>query len=93
MAPSAYNRVMMKYSPTSAGSRNVLVNLVDTESRELISAWVLIAHAKAPEVLRHYDVTAVLGAPQNKKIVFQNPWDVPRKFTMVSSNEALMKPR
>ena len=93
LVPMAYNRVLLKYSPTSMGSKRVHINMVDADSRELISSWVLASSASAPDVLRQYEVQGQLGVPQTKKIIFQNPWDVPRRFTLTSSNDAMMRPR
>ena len=93
LVPMAYNRVMLKYSPTSMGSRRLHINMIDVDSRELVSSWVLVSSATAPDVLRQYEVQGVVDVPQTKKIVFQNPWDVPRRFVLTSSNEAVMRPR
>lgn len=93
LVPMAYNRVLLKYSPTSMGSRRLHINMIDVDSRELVSSWVLVSSATAPDVLRQYEVQGVVGVPQTKKIVFQNPWDVPRRFVLTSSNEAVMRPR
>lgn len=93
LVPMAYNRVTMKYSPTNIGSKRLHINMVDVDSRELISSWVLSSAAAAPEVLREYEVQGQVGEPQTKKIVFQNPWDVPRRFILTSSNESIMRPR
>ena len=93
LVPSAYNRVLLKYTPAGIGSKRLHINMVDVDSRELISSWVLVSSASAPDVLRRYEVKGVVGIPQTKKIVFQNPWDVPRRFVLTSSNESLMRPR
>jgi len=93
LVPGAYNRVAMRFSPRGMGTRRLQVNLVDVDSRELISGWILTTTATAPAVMRSYDVDALIGKPMNKKIIFQNPWDVPRRFVLTSSDETIMKPR
>ena len=93
LVPMAYNRVLLKYSPSSIGSKRLHINMVDVDSRELISSWVLVSSATSPEVLKEYEVQGIVNTAQTKKIIFQNPWDVPRRFTLTSSNEALMRPR
>jgi hypothetical protein len=74
-------------------SRHIQLNLVDEDSRELVSAWLLTVAATSPAVMRSYDVDVPAGRPLHKKIVFKNPWDVPRVFRLSSSDEALMRPR
>lgn len=66
---------------------------MDVDTKELISAWLLMATVSAPHVSRSYDVDVPVGVPLHKKIVFKNPWDVSRKFMLVSSDAALMRPR
>ncbi len=58
------------------------MNLVDSDSKELVSAWILSSTAVAPAVLRTYDVDLAVGKPTTKKIIFKNPWDAPRRFAV-----------
>ena len=71
------------------------LNVVDVDTRELISAWLLFTTAAAPAVMRSYDVevSVVNSRGTQKKIIFKNPWDMSRKFHLVSSNENVMRPR
>jgi len=93
LVPGAFARVGLKFSPRSLGTRRLQLNLVDVDSKELISAWLLTASATAPAVMRTYDVDALVGRAIHKKIIFKNPWDVPRRFTLSSSDETIMRPR
>ncbi|KAJ1442329.1 hypothetical protein B484DRAFT_442214 [Ochromonadaceae sp. CCMP2298] len=93
LVPGAYNRVAVTVSPRAVGFRTVQLNLVDEDSRELVSAWLLAVSASSPAVLRSYDVEVPAGRSLHKKIVFKNPWDVPRHFQLSSSDPALMRPR
>jgi hypothetical protein len=69
------------------------INLVDVDTRELISSWLLMALVAAPVVIKSYDVDLIPGKPQQKKIIFKNPWDIPRRFHLASSDESIMKSR
>ena len=93
LVPGAYNRVGVKFSPRSIGTKRLQLNLVDVDSKELISSWLLTTTATAPAVMRTYDVDVANSRPVNKKIVFKNPWDVARKFTLSSSDETVMRAR
>ena len=66
---------------------------MDVDSRELVSGWVAVTSVSAPQVLRHYDVAVPLRQPLNKKIVFKNPWNLPRRFAVHSSDENVMQSR
>jgi hypothetical protein len=70
-----------------------LVNVVDADTRELISSWILHTSVTSPVVMRSYDVDVGVGQSMNKKIAFKNPWDVARKFSLESSDEAVMSVR
>ena len=93
LTPGAYNRLAVKFVPRGLGTRKLQLNLVDTDSRELISAWLLTTTATAPPVMRSYNVEVSAGKVINKKIMFRNPWDTTRKFALSSSNPDVMRPR
>ena len=93
MVPGAYNRVMTTVQPKYIGNRRALVNIVDVDSRELLSAWLVNIQATAPAIMRTYDVEVEVNKPIFKKILFKNPWDVRRKFILSSSDEQLLRPR
>ena len=77
--------------------RRLHVSLVDVDSGALVSAWLLLLAAAAPAVTRTYDLTVPAGGGggggTSKKIVFRNPWEVARRFTLLSSDEEVMVPR
>lgn len=82
--------------------RRLHVSLVDVDSGALVSAWLLLLAAAAPAVTRTYDLTvpvpavgggAGAGGGMSKKIVFRNPWEVARRFSLLSSDEEVMVPR
>lgn len=93
IVPSVYNRIALNYTPSNIGCARVQINLVDVDSRELMSAWLLTATASAPHVFRSYDVDVVAGRPTSKKIVFKNSWDIAKRYVLTSSQERVMKPR
>jgi len=93
LIPGAYNRVVMNIQPKQLGSYRALVNIVDVDSRVLLSSWLISIHAQAPAVMRIYDVEVSVGNVLYKKILFKNLWDCHRKYTLMSSDEQLMRAR
>ena len=93
LVPGAYNRVSVRFSPVSVGTKRLQLNLVDVDSKELISSWILTTTATPPAVVRSYDVDVLDGHPINKKIIFRNPWDIARRFHLTSSDESIMRVR
>ena len=93
LVPGAYNRVGVKFAPSHIGTKRLQLNLVDVDSKELISSWLLTTTATAPAVTRSYDVDVVGNNAVNKKIIFRNPWDIARRFHISSSDESIMRVR
>jgi hypothetical protein len=88
------------YSINVTFYRRSQINIVDVDSKELISAWGVFTTVSAPQVLRYqqkklcfnhfpinslfrtYDVSVSSRELLHKKIVFKNPWSVPRRFAV-----------
>lgn len=74
--------------------RNLLVNLIDIDSRELVSSWIVRITATPPVAyIRKYEVQLSDSLETQKKILFKNPWPYRRKFGLASSDNVLMSPR
>jgi hypothetical protein len=84
---------LLLYFLSLSFSRRALINVVDCDTRELLSVWLASIHATLPAVLRSYDVEVSVNKPLFKKILFKNLWDSKRKFVLTSSDENLMRPR
>jgi nephrocystin-4 len=83
--------VELLYRPLSAGVRHVHVNMVDIDSRELVSSWLVTASAAVPVVTKTFDLDVPCGAAAHKKIAYTNQWDVPRLFLLRTSNPGALK--
>lgn len=83
--------------------RRTHVNIVDVDTNELVSSWVVCINTQTPVVMKSYDVDFLMASHKNtnngvdvmlnKKIIFKNPWDISRKFVLISSDETVMRPR
>lgn len=73
--------------------RRLELSLVDVDSKELISAWLLAVSVSPPAIMRSYEVEVPQGRCVHKKIIYTNPWDISRRFTLTSSDESVMRPR
>ena len=93
LVPRVYNRIVAKFSPTSAGTHRIHVNLVDADTSELVCSWVLIATAMSPTPTREYEVQISTRNSVHKKVTYQNPFDVDRRIMLSSSDRMIMKPR
>lgn len=90
LVAGAFNRIELIHRPlveTSPGcTSQIRVHLVDLDSHELISAWLVKATAALPEVSKTFDVDLSCGHAAHKKIAYVNPWNEPRKFTIRTSD-------
>ncbi|KAJ1461221.1 hypothetical protein M885DRAFT_296349 [Pelagophyceae sp. CCMP2097] len=93
LVPNAHNKFAIHYRSSQAGAQRVHVHLVDVDSKELVGAWLLTAVSAAPQITKTYDVELPVGAASTKRIPYRNPWDRARAFSLVSSDEAVCKPR
>jgi len=93
LTPGAFNRISLRFAPRAIGTRRLQVNLVDVDSKELISAWSLTTTATSPAIARAYDIQALIGAASNKKLLFTSPWSFPCRYVLSSSDETIVKPR
>jgi hypothetical protein len=48
LVPGAYNRVVAVITPKNVGNRRLQINVVDVDTRALISAWLVNVSAQAP---------------------------------------------
>lgn len=76
-----------------AGQRTIQIHLVDTESHELVSGWLIQTSTSLPLVTKTFDIQVSMNEATLKKIMYTNPWDSSRKYVIRSSDETLMKPR
>lgn len=92
LVPGVYNKVVASIIPKCVGVSHSQVTIMDIDTRECVGAWLVCVSANTPVTMRQYDVS-LSPQPKNMKIIIKNPWDVPRKYQLLSSNSSLMKPR
>ncbi|CAK4477563.1 unnamed protein product [Aphanomyces euteiches] len=93
LLPHAFNRIELLFCSMEIRIKQIVVNLVDVDSYELVGSWLLNTTTTEPVVTKVFDVTLPLGVPVLKKISYRNPWDDDRLFILRSSDPSIMKPR
>ena len=85
------------YRPRSVGKERIHITLIDVDSQELVSAWILTASCAAPLITKTYDVTIPTtnngNSGLNKRISLRNPWGLARSYKIYSSDENIMRPK
>ena len=91
--PHAHNKFAVHYRAREGGAARVHVHLVDTDTHELVAAWLMTAVSSQPTITKTYDVELALGKAATKRIPYRNPWNRPKSFGLVSSDENVLRPR
>jgi hypothetical protein len=81
MTAGVFNRIVANICPSNVGKSKLLINLVDVDSLQLVSSWLLNVSATPPMVMRQYQVLLDRSKFTFKKISFQNPWDISSAFS------------
>ncbi|EQC33112.1 hypothetical protein SDRG_09100 [Saprolegnia diclina VS20] len=93
LIPHAFNRIEVRFATMQVCAKQIVVHVVDVDSRDLVGAWLLNTTVSEPIVTKVFDVTLPTGVPVLKKISYRNPWDEDRSFVLRSNDPSIMKPR
>lgn len=92
LIPGALNKSKFEILASKLGNITTLINLVDVDSRELLSSWILLMNAVPNNSsIKSYDLRIRKDCELSKKIAFKNPWKQDRKFYVFSSNSSILK--
>jgi len=95
LVPGAFNRIELLYCPinqTPADSTSqILVHMVDIDTHELVTAWLVRASAALPDVSKTFEIELPLHEAAHKKIAYVNPWNEERTFTLRTSDPTRVK--
>jgi hypothetical protein len=94
------NEFVASVRSLTPGARQFIVNVVDVDCKELVSAWIVFAHSNMSESITTHNIVIPqssghdeIARTLSKKMVYQNPWNIARQFQLVSSNPNLMQPK
>lgn len=82
--------MQLSFRPLVPGRLEVLVHVVDADTRELVHPLLVATDARAPTVSRTFDVEIPRGLQVHKKISYTNPYTAPRRFFLRSTHPGLV---
>jgi nephrocystin-4 len=88
--PEAGAVIHMDLKCTSAGGSDVVVNIVDNDSYEIVGNYLVSVSASLPSVKELYQLEVAAHTGASKKIAFTNPYDAPRKFSLETDRPDLL---
>ncbi|KXZ51260.1 hypothetical protein GPECTOR_13g747 [Gonium pectorale] len=86
----ALTELLLSFRPVAVGLKDIKINIVDSESRELVYAMLVSAEAQGPLISRTFEVELPVGTVANKKITYTNPYQHYRTFTLRSNQPWLV---
>uniref|UniRef100_A0A8B9RT26 Nephrocystin 4 n=1 Tax=Accipiter nisus TaxID=211598 RepID=A0A8B9RT26_9AVES len=79
--------------PRRAGSRFIYLNLVDVESHQLVSSWLLCLACRQPLISKAFEISLPAGGGRgcNKRITYTNPYPSPRLYFLYTNRPDLLQ--
>ncbi|XP_069638953.1 nephrocystin-4 isoform X2 [Haliaeetus albicilla] len=79
--------------PRRAGSRFIYLNLVDVESHQLVSSWLLCLSCRQPLISKAFEISLPAGGGRgcNKRITYTNPYPSPRLYFLYTNRPDLLQ--
>ncbi|NXG73381.1 NPHP4 protein, partial [Baryphthengus martii] len=79
--------------PRWAGSRFIYLNLVDVESHQLVSSWLLCLSCRQPLISKAFEISLPAGGGRgcNKRITYTNPYPSPRLYFLCTNRPDLLQ--
>ncbi|XP_010563690.1 PREDICTED: nephrocystin-4 [Haliaeetus leucocephalus] len=79
--------------PRRAGSRFIYLNLVDVESHQLVSSWLLCLSCRQPLISKAFEISLPVGGGRgcNKRITYTNPYPSPRLYFLYTNRPDLLQ--
>ncbi|KFP20739.1 Nephrocystin-4, partial [Egretta garzetta] len=79
--------------PRRAGSRLIYLHLVDVESHQLVSSWLLCLSCRQPLISKAFEIALPAGGGRgcNKRITYTNPYPSPRLYFLGTNRPDLLQ--
>ncbi|XP_054250792.1 nephrocystin-4 [Indicator indicator] len=88
---NAVQELYLGVRPRRAGTRFIYLNLVDVESHQLVSSWLLCLSCRRPLISKVFEISLPLGGSCNKRITYTNPYPSPRLYFLGTNRPDLLR--
>jgi len=89
--PETGGTIHMDLNCVSPGGTDVVVNVVDRDSFEIVGVYLVAVTASLPSVKEVYQMEIAAHTGARKKIAFTNPYDATRQFTLSTDRADLLQ--
>ncbi|NWU59803.1 NPHP4 protein, partial [Dromas ardeola] len=93
LPPNGIQDLYVGVRPRRAGSRFIYLNLVDVESHQLVSSWLLCLSCRQPLISKAFEISLPAGGGRgcNKRITYTNPYPSPRLYFLCTNRPDLLQ--
>ncbi|NXS96294.1 NPHP4 protein, partial [Jacana jacana] len=93
LPPNGLQDLYVGVRPRRAGSRFIYLNLVDVESHQLVSSWLLCLSCRQPLISKAFQISLPAGGGRgcNKRITYTNPYPSPRLYFLCTNRPDLLQ--
>ena len=91
LVANALNEVGLVFEPVAPGPSHVYLNLVDIETGDLVSTWLVVASGGAPATSKTFSVSLVPSGISRKNMEYKNPSRRTKAFTLKSSHPSILR--
>ncbi|NXP02384.1 NPHP4 protein, partial [Thinocorus orbignyianus] len=93
LPPNGLQDLCVGVRPRRAGSRFIYLNLVDVESHQLVSSWLLCLSCRQPLISKAFEISLPAGGGRgcNKRITYTNPYPSPRLYFLCTNRPDLLQ--
>ncbi|XP_064028147.1 nephrocystin-4 isoform X2 [Pogoniulus pusillus] len=88
---NAVQELHLGVRPRRAGSRFLYLNLVDVESHQLVSSWLLCLSCRQPLISKVFEISLPVGGSCTKRITYTNPYPSPRLYFLGTNRPDLLQ--
>ncbi|NXN12225.1 NPHP4 protein, partial [Indicator maculatus] len=88
---NAVQELYLGVRPRRAGTRFIYLNLVDVESHQLVSSWLLCLSCRQPLISKVFEISLPVGGSCNKRITYTNPYPSPRLYFLGTNRPDLLQ--
>ncbi|KFV63535.1 Nephrocystin-4, partial [Dryobates pubescens] len=88
---NAAQELSLGVRPRRAGTRFIYLNLVDVESHQLVSSWLLCLSCRQPLLSKVFEISLPVGGSCHKRITYTNPYPSPRLYFLGTNRPDLLR--
>lgn len=85
------NEISAKFVPLVAGSKQLLVNVVDVEYSTVVSSWLMHTESSPAHVTKTYELALITGQLKKKKLTYVNPYSRTKKIVVRTDKPHLLR--